>query len=151
MSIRLTLPRVDMTLAAAGHPSPVFVHPLRIYYAQTDAGGVVYHANYLTFMETARTEYLRACGIELGALAEQAGVLFVVHRADVRFRRPARLDDLIDVSAVGRARVEFSQQIRRGDELLVEASIELACVHRIDWRPVALPARVRIALEKKPQ
>lgn len=144
-----------MADAIAGLADQAFVHALRVYYAQTDAGGVVYHANYLAFMEAARTEYLRACGIELAALAESSGAIFVVHRADVRFRRPARLDDLIAVSAqlteLGRARVRFAQHIRRDDELLVEASIELACVHRIDWRPLALPARVRHALEKKPQ
>ncbi len=139
----------------SGISTPVAAAPfsidLRIYYQQTDAAGVVYHSNYLAFMEAARTEYLRHLGIDLIVLAEEDAAMFVVHHADVRFRRPARLDDRVQVTAmphrVGGARVAFLQTVLRDGQCLIEASIELACVHRHHWRPIPLPRRVRAALE----
>ncbi len=145
-----------MSLSEGAMTSPApFAIELRVYYQQTDAAGVVYHSNYLGFMEAARTEYLRSLGIDLVVLADEDAAMFVVHRADVRFRRPARLDDLVRVTArvtqAGRARVQFLQTVLRGDECLIEAEVELACVHRHEWRPIALPRRVRAALENDPR
>ena len=134
----------------SGGTAAGFAHRMRVYYQHTDAAGVVYHSNYLAFMEAARTERLRQHRIDLGALEQSDGVVFVVRQAQVHFRRPARLDDLIEISAepsrVGRAHMLFAQVIRRDNELLVEASVELACVNPRSWRPVGVQDHVRHAL-----
>jgi len=106
--------------------------PLRIYYEDTDHGGVVYYANYLKYMERARTEFMRDCGIELDQLQRDVGILFAVSEAHVHYRRPARFNDALDVQSVlvhaRGARLAFHQSVLRGDELLVEAEIRLACM-----------------------
>jgi acyl-CoA thioester hydrolase len=116
---------------------------IRVYYEDTDAGGVVYYANYLRFLERARTEFMRALGYDLGALARDPGILFVVAGVEVDYRRPARHDDLLEVSVAvaerGRAGMTFAQQVRRGAELLVEAKVRVACVDAASFRPTALP------------
>jgi acyl-CoA thioester hydrolase len=126
-----------------------FHWPARVYYEDTDAGGVVYHANYLRFFERARTEWFRAHGYHLSKLAADPGVLFAVAEMNIRYRRPARLDDLLVTSCVaardGAATVEFSQQIRRGQEdgeLLAEATVRVACVDAGDFRPRRLPPEI---------
>ena len=120
-----------------------FRFPLRVYYEDTDAGGVVYYANYLAFMERARTEWLRAIGYENRQLMDELGVVFAVRRACVDYLGPARLDDLLEVvvriKQVRRASLVFEQQILRGDELLCKGEIMLVCVGLEDFKPTAIP------------
>ncbi|HHJ13219.1 MAG TPA: tol-pal system-associated acyl-CoA thioesterase [Gammaproteobacteria bacterium] len=133
------------------NPSP-FIWPIRVYYEDTDSGGVVYHANYLRFMERARTECLRARGFEQDRLREEQGVLFTVHSMNVRYRAPARFNDRLEVSArisaLGRARLDFYQEIRRPGEsrILCEAEVRVACVDAAHFRPRAIPQPVKEAL-----
>jgi acyl-CoA thioester hydrolase len=137
-------------MSADGVAGAPFSIQQRIYYQHTDAGGVVYHANYLSLMEAARTEFLHALGFDLARLAEHPGVFFVVRKASLAFRRPARLHELVRVTAwpasIGRARIGFDQAVFCGDERLVSATVELACVEPLHWRPVAVPDAVRDAL-----
>jgi acyl-CoA thioester hydrolase len=105
---------------------------LRIYYEDTDHGGVVYYANYLKYMERARTEFMRGFGIELDHLESDAGVLFAVTEAHVHYRRPARFNDALSVHSqlthARGARLGFRQTVMRGNEILVEGDINLACI-----------------------
>jgi acyl-CoA thioester hydrolase len=132
-----------------GHPS--FSWPLRVYYQHTDAGGVVFHANYFSFMECARTELLQSHGFDLGELARRDRILFVVHSAQIAYHKPALLNDLLTVTArvkhVGRARLEFDQAVMRGEEVLASADLKLACVSAKSYRPVAVPEAIRKTLE----
>src|SRR3954447_26614985 len=109
--------------------------PVRVYYQDTDAGGVVYHAQYLAFMERARTELLNDARIDLARFSEKHGLLFMVHHIDVTYHRPALLNDLLSVSAevakMGRASLLFRQRVERGGELLVEADVSVALVDRV--------------------
>lgn len=130
------------------HPGE-FTLPLRVYIEDTDAGGIVYYVNYLKFMERARTELLRNLGHQHYSLAEE-DYQFVVHSCAVRYHRPARIDDALVVTAalkkVGRAALDFLQQVRRDGELLCEAEVRVACVRASDLRPTALPAALREAM-----
>ena len=125
----------------------VFKWPQRVYYQHTDAGGMVFHANYLAFMENARTEMLQAANIDLGKLLRDDGVCFVVHSANIRFIKPGLLNDMLTTTArvekVGRARLVFEQQVRRGEELLVEATITIACVDAKTYKLIPVPAAIR--------
>lgn len=129
-----------------------FSIPVRVYYQDTDAGGVVYHAQYLLFMERARTEFLNAAGFDLARFAERDGILFMVHRLAVRFHRPARLNDLVSVSAevvkMGHASFVFRQTVERGAELLVEADVTVALVDRARDRPARIPDELKRLLER---
>lgn len=124
--------------------------PVRVYYEDTDHGGVVYYANYLKFMERARTEFLRDAGLELDALEREFGVLFAVTEAHLRYMRPARFNDLLHVESslvhLRGARLAFAQRIVRDGALLVEGDIRLACIGR-DGRARRIPrpvlARIR--------
>lgn len=124
--------------------------PLRIYYEDTDAGGIVYYARYLQFAERARTEILRLAGIEQSALRAQHDVVFAVRRCEIDYRRPARLDDLVEVrsrlTALRGAKLSAAQSIWRAGEELVRLAVEIAAV-RADGRPTRIPAPVRAALE----
>ena len=124
------------------HP---FSIPLRVYIEDTDAGGIVYYVNYLKYMERSRTEFLRALGYDKPAILD-GGLLLVVHSAQVNYRRPARLDDLLQITAqlhkLARTYVEFQQQVLRNGELLCEGIIRIACVQASTMRPVALPAAI---------
>ena len=132
-------------------------HPFRIqvrvYYQDTDAGGVVFHAQYLAFMERARTELLNAAGIDLAQLAEKRRVMFFVHELAVRYHRPARLNELVSVSAevvkMGRASLVFRQRVERAGELLVEAEVTLAVVDSERMRPARMPEELMKVLESK--
>lgn len=125
-----------------------FSMDLRVYYEDTDAGGVVYHANYLKFMERCRTEWVRALGYGQAELAAQHQVVFVVRSVQANFLKPARLDDLLRVEVVleslGRASLLVKQQIFRLDQgssrVLLTGQIQLACVHPESFRPVAIPS-----------
>lgn len=117
--------------------------PVRVYYQDTDAGGVVFHAQYLAFMERARTELLNAAGIDLAKLAEETATIFFVHEIAMKFHRPALLNELLSVSAevvkMGRASFVFRQRVERDGVLLVEAEVGVATVHRESKRPVRMP------------
>lgn len=127
-----------------------FSWPVRMYYEDTDAGGVVYYANYLRFFERCRTEWMRSIGFGQRALAEREGVMFVVAAAEIQYVRPARLDDelLIDVRIAQRlaSYVVMAQRAWRGSELLSRARVKLACVDAQNLRPVRLPDAVAAAL-----
>jgi acyl-CoA thioester hydrolase len=117
--------------------------PVRVYWEDTDGGGVVYYANYLKFMERARTEWLRTLGHSQAELAQQFGFVFAVVEVKVNYRRPARLDDELTVSCLpvpeGRASIRFKQVIRKGDDMLADGEVRVACVDAKTFRPRALP------------
>jgi len=125
-----------------------FRFPVRVYYEDTDVGGVVYYANYLKFMERARTEWLRALGFEQDQLMRDPGVLFAVRRVEIDYLKPALFNDQLTVVARvagrGRASLEFEQEIRRepGGELLSRGRIKLACLTARGLRPSPLPAAI---------
>ena len=126
----------------------VYTLPMRVYFQDTDAGGVVYHASYVNFMERARTEWLRErYGYSNAGLMREFGVAFVVRSLKLDYLKPALLDDLLAVSAqikdVGRSRVTLLQSVMRGDELLVEAEIHLVCVTMDNFKPVGIPEVLR--------
>jgi acyl-CoA thioester hydrolase len=135
------------TLAAAGSAPAVsaFQWPIRIYWEDTDAGGVVYHARYLHFLERARSEWLRASGIGQQQLRDEAGIVFVVHRMELDFNAPARLDDLLSASVRVEQRRSASfvvmQELRREPESkpLVEARVRIACIDASRFRPRPIP------------
>jgi tol-pal system-associated acyl-CoA thioesterase len=124
--------------------------PVRVYYQDTDAGGVVFHAQYLAFMERARTELLNQAGVDLARLAEESRALFLVHELRVRYHQPARLNQLLSVSAevvrMGRASLVFRQRVERDGVLLVEADVTLAIVDRDRMKPARMPAELERAL-----
>ena len=124
-------------------PRDPFRHAVRVYWEDTDAGGIVFYANYLKFFERARTEWLRSLGVQQQALREATGAIFVVADTQLRFLRPARLDDLIDVTAApvetGRASMRLAQQAWRGTELLAEGDIRIGCVDAATLRPRRFP------------
>ena len=128
---------------------PAFKHcfAMRVYYEDTDMGGVVFYANYLKFMERGRTEWLRALGVNQSDLAahEQRG--FMVTELDIRYLKPARLDDLLqiesEVTRMGRASLHFHQTICREGELLTQSNIQVCCVETVNMRVVAIPQSVR--------
>ena len=122
----------------------IFSVPVRVYFQDTDAGGVVYHGSYVNFLERARTEWLRECyGYSNADLMKQFGVVFVVRSLKLDYLKPARLDDVLTVSAqikdVGRSRVALQQSVMRGEDRLVEAEIHLVCVTLDGFRPIAVP------------
>ncbi|MEJ2175807.1 MAG: tol-pal system-associated acyl-CoA thioesterase [bacterium] len=131
--------------------APPFSIQLRVYYQDTDAGGVVFHGQYLAFMERARTEMLNALGYDLARFAESHGVLFMVHSLAATFHAPARLNELVSVSAeiakMGRASLVFRQRVERGNELLVEAEVTLALVDRIRLKPTRVPQELKNTLD----
>jgi acyl-CoA thioester hydrolase len=126
--------------------SDAFVWQARVYWEDTDAGGIVYHSNYLRFMERARTEWLRARGISQQALASDPGVVFSVVALEIQYHRSARLDDLLSVSCeprrIGGASIGFAQRIwREGHEVepLISAQVRVACLDAGSMRPQRLP------------
>lgn len=132
-----------------GTPAHVHVFPVRVYYEDTDAGGVVYHANYLRFAERGRTEMLRGAGIDQIELLERDGLAFIVRRCAVDFLKPARLDDALEVhtrvlTARG-ARVEAEQVVKRQGDDIARLTLEIACVDR-QGRPQRLPQRLSAAI-----
>lgn len=131
--------------------APVFEWPVRVYWEDTDAGGIVFYANYLKFMERARTEWLRQQGVGQQALAEREGALFVVTDARLRYLGSARLDDALQVSVepleVGRARLSFRQRCRLGEQLLCDGQITVACIDRALHRPRRIPQGILARLQ----
>ncbi|BCK86639.1 acyl-CoA thioesterase YbgC [Sideroxyarcus emersonii] len=125
----------------------VFSWPVRIYFQDTDAGGVTYHASYVNFMERSRTEWLRTFGYSNAGLMQELGMVFVVRSLKLDYLKPALLDDLVAVTSsikeVGRSRVTVSQQILRGEELLAEGEVHLVCVDMKTFKPVSVPDVLR--------
>ena len=125
---------------------------VRVYYEDTDCGGVVYHANYLKFMERARTEGLRSLGLEQGDIAAQDDIIFALSQSDIRYLRPAIYDDLLrvetDLFAVKGARILFKQAIYRDDTLLVKADITIATISKIG-QAKRIPEYIRTCLRKE--
>jgi len=109
-----------------------FFHPIRVYWEDTDGGGIVYYANYLKFAERARTEWLRALGHNQTALRESAGVVFVVRDCRIRYKAPARLDDMLEVSvevaATTKHKIQLKQTVARGSDTCAELTVELVAV-----------------------
>lgn len=129
-----------------------FTWPIRVYYEDTDAAGIVYHANYLRYMERARTEWLRAIGFEQDALREEYGIVFVITRSDVRYQRAARFNDQLEVvSRIERLRhvsIEFRQRINDATGTLVcEGHNSIACVHAATLTPCRTPAAMMRVLK----
>ena len=126
--------------------STVFEHPIRVYWEDTDAGGIVFYANYLKFFERARTEWLRALGIGQHALRETTGGMFVVSETTVKYHRPAKLDDVLRVTASmaegGRASLVIAQQAWLGNTLLCEGTIRIGWVDAATMKPARIPPSV---------
>ena len=120
----------------------MFSHPIRVYWEDTDAGGVVYHAQYLAFLERARTEWMRALG-DQDAMRRELDLVFVVRAMRVDFRKPARLDDVLSATVALRecrgASLVMAQEIRRGEELLLDATVRIASLHAGSFRPRPIP------------
>ena len=129
----------------------VYSFPVRVYFENTDAGGVVYHSEYLKFLERARTEWLRHLGYDHQALARDHRVVFVVTAMAVDFAKPARLDDSLAVSvrleSLGKVRCVFAQEVRRDDEVLVKARVTVASVTGENMKPVEIPEGLRKKME----
>ncbi|WP_420426603.1 YbgC/FadM family acyl-CoA thioesterase [Algiphilus sp.] len=130
------------------------IHPIRVYYEDTDASGVAYHGSYVRWMERGRTEWLRAKGGSQALFMIGQGVAFTLSRLEMRFVSPARLDDALEVVTTverfGRASIDFRQEVRRQDsaQILVRATARVGCVDQQSFRPAPLPSS--IAPPRKP-
>jgi acyl-CoA thioester hydrolase len=131
-----------------------FEHPVRVYWEDTDAGGVVFFANYLKFFERARTEWLRSLGFSQERMRVDEEAAFVVSETRVRYLRPARLDDLLTITvriaAMARVSITIEQQAWRGDELLAEGSIRIACVDISRFAPRRIPDGITQVISQNP-
>jgi acyl-CoA thioester hydrolase len=142
-----SLPEIS---AAEAQP---FLWRVRVYYEDTDAGGVVYYANYLKYMERARTEWLRAIGFDQTDLLQQHGVVFVVRSAAIDYLQPGRFDDELQVTVelikVGAGQIELVQRVSRGDALLAQAAVKVACVALATMRPTRIPQPLATRIRKR--
>jgi acyl-CoA thioester hydrolase len=124
---------------------------IRVYWEDTDAAGIVFYANYLKYFERARSDWLRSLGFGQEALRKD-GIAFVVSDTALRYRRPARLDDVVDVSVevvhLGQASLEIAQRARRADELLAEGTIRIGCVELGTFRPCRIPNDIRMSIHR---
>ena len=136
--------------------SEPFIHPVRVYWEDTDAGGVVYHARYLAFLERARSEWMRALGrgqdaMRRGHHGHEPGLVFAVRAMQVDFRLPARLDDTLAVSVAlrecRRASLVIAQEIRRDGELLLDATVRIASLDAAGFKPRAIPVELHDQLK----
>ena len=132
---------------AQSRTGPLFTLPVRVYWEDTDAAGIVYYANYLRFLERARTEWLRAKGYDQHELAQRHGVVFVVRSISLEFLRPARIDEelgaTVTLAAIDAATIEVVQRIERGGECLLTAEVKLACVKIAAFQPARIPRELR--------
>ena len=133
-------------------PSAAYSLPVRVYYQDTDAGGVVYHSTYLNFMERARYEWLRELGFDIHSLVHIHKSIFMIRSLNIEYFIPALLDDLlhvtVQVTAVGRSRLTLSQQVLRGHSVLTGATVNAVCVGVDTLKPVSVPAPLRHKLGK---
>ena len=129
-----------------------FEIPVRVYYEDTDAGGVVYYANYLRFLERARTEWLREAGFEQQKIIDEQHLVFVVKRIEADYHAPGRLDDELRVEVavdrLGNASLVFAQRVLRGAQVLLDARVTVVCVDIRRTKPAPIPARMREKLEQ---
>jgi acyl-CoA thioester hydrolase len=129
-----------------------FEWSVRVYYEDTDAGGVVYHSTYLNFMERARTEWLRHLGFEQNYLKDVLNVIFVVHSMQIAFRKSAKFNDLLiitsEISRIGHGSFEFLQKISVNQNILIEAQVKIACVQAVNFKPTAIPEKIKLAMKK---
>ena len=125
----------------------VFSMPIRVYFQDTDAGGVVYHANYLNFRERARAEWLRTMGYSNAGLMQELGVVFVVRSMKIDYLKPALLDDALEATVqikdIGRSRVTLQQTVVRDSSVLAEAEVHMVCVNAEAFKPVSVPDVLR--------
>lgn len=132
-----------------------FYLPIRVYYEDTDAGGIVYHSNYLNFCERARTEWLRRIGAGRDFLREDFGLIFVVRRAKIDWRKPARLDELLLIEtrllSLGKVRMHMQQTVTRDGVTLATIEIELVCIDQAKFAPVVLPEQLIAMLPAVPR
>ena len=139
-------------LSATGDGLSQYFWPVRVYYEDTDSGGVVYYANYLKFMERARTEYLRALGFEQDRLRKELGILFAVHSLQVNYRKPARFNDTLDISAeisdIRHTSLIFTQRVLQhaAGDLVCEGQVRIACVEDVSFKPTPIPETIRSEL-----
>jgi acyl-CoA thioester hydrolase len=140
---------MNSTAESAARPD-AFIWRIRVYYEDTDMGGIVFYANYLKYFERARTEWLRACGVSQRALTEASGTMFVVRSTALDYHAPARLDDWIEIETrvgrIGRASVDFDQQAWCEGTLLAGGTIRVGCVDRTTMKPAAIPSDTFAAL-----
>ncbi len=131
-----------------------FTWPVRVYYEDTDSGGVVYHANYLKFMERARTEWLRSRGFEQTDLLRSYGLVFVVRAISLDYLKPALFNDMLEVTVElaesGKSQMVLAQNVRRRHAALAEARVRLACVNSTSFKPVKMPEAIIEKLVNKP-
>ena len=139
-----------MSMTHGEDTATAFRWPVRVYYEDTDAGGVVYYANYLRFMERARTEWLRSIGLEQDVVRDELGIIFVVVSSDVQYLQPARLNDALDVTVTireaRRASMTFAQQVLRDGVVLCTGVVRAASVDARSFKPRPLPPVVSRAL-----
>lgn len=125
---------------------------VRVYYEDTDSGGVVYHSNYLKYMERARTEWLRHLGFEQTELKDALNSLFVVHSMQIQFKKPAKFNDLLTVtselSMMGHGSFVFLQKISLDTQTLVEANVKIACVDALTFKPSKIPNQLKLKLQQ---
>ena len=128
-----------------------FSLPIRVYYQDTDAGGVVYHSTHLNFMERARYEWLRSMGFDVNELINIHKLQFMVRSIEIEYFRPAILDDLlhinVNVIGMGRSRISIAQEIRRDQTRLVNATVHVVCVSTESLRPIRIPPHLREKIE----
>ncbi|MFT7227510.1 MAG: tol-pal system-associated acyl-CoA thioesterase [Methylophilaceae bacterium] len=130
---------------------PIFQWPVRVYYEDTDAGGVVYHSQYLNFMERARTEWLRSLGFEQEALRDSENILFVVHSMQVLFKKSAKFDDILSVDTqlmeLRRSSFVCTQKIIRQGALATQAQVKIVCVNAVTFKPTGIPTQIKRKME----
>lgn len=130
----------------------IFNWPIRVYHEDTDGGGVVYHSNYLNFMERARTEWLRTIGYGQNELKDEMGLIIVVHALNIDFHYPARFDDALMVTSklikVGGSSFMFEQIIKRNELVLTSAKVRLVCVDANKFKPMAIPQKIKDKMVK---
>ncbi|RTZ67634.1 MAG: tol-pal system-associated acyl-CoA thioesterase [Aquificaceae bacterium] len=144
-----------MTNKASNKNDTPYALPIRIYYEDTDAGGVVYHSNYLNFFERARTEWLRDLGYEQDVLREEENIVFVVRSVSIDYLKPALFNDEVmataEIKKIGRSSMEISQKIVRKKnadmEVLASATVVIVCVNTTRFKPVKIPEAIRRAME----
>lgn len=128
-----------------------FVYPVRVYYQDTDTGGVVYHGSYLNFMERARYEWLRDLGFTADTMIRSHKMIFLIRSLSIEYFKPAVLDDLLNISVkvteIGRSRITLQQQIVRGQDTLAEATVHAVCVGSDTLKPISIPVSLRQKIE----